>query len=247
MLDSALNGARGAELGVTAAAFAASGAAGPRGVLDGRWGILKVMSGGPAGSVTAGLGERWEFADTKLKPYASCRFTHGPVAALRAARLDPQSIASVEIVTFRASVEVSDRPQPRDRMEAILSHQLAAALALLDRPLLPRELEAPDATVRALAARVHVRHDPALDAAYPTRWPHRIVVSMRTGERVVLTSDYPPAADGVLIRGKFRALATPVLGGANVDAIIGVIHDLEHQPDVQPLLRLLRHEWAEAA
>jgi len=247
MLDTALNGARGAELGVTAAAFAASGAAGPRGVLDGRWGILKVMRGGPAASVTADLGERWEFADTKLKPYASCRFTHGPVAALRAARLDPQSIASVEIVTFRASVEVSDRPQPRDRMEAILSHQLAAALALLDRPILPRELEAPDATVRALAARVHVRHDPALDAAYPDRWPHRIIVSMQTGERVVLTSDYPPAADGALIRGKFRALATPVLGGVNVDAIIGVIHDLEHQPDVQALLRLLRHEWAEAA
>lgn len=247
MLDTALNGARGAELGVTAAAFAASGAAGPRGVLDGRWGILNVMSGGPAATVTSDLGTRWEFADTKVKPFASCRFTHGPIAALRAARLDPQLVASVEIVTFRTSVEVSDRPQPRDRMEAILSHQLAAALALLDRPILPRELEAPDAVVRALAARVRVRHDPALDAAYPARWPHRIIVSMETGERVVLEADQPAAADRAQIRGKFRALATPVLGAGNVDAIIGVIDDLERQSDVQPLLHLLRHGWAEAA
>ena len=247
MLDTALNGARGAEVGVTAAAFAASGAAGPRGVLDGRWGLLKVMSGGPAAALTADLGERWEFADTKVKPFASCRFTHGPVAALRAANLDPHRIAAVEIVTFRASVEVSDRPQPRDRMEAILSHQLAAALALLDRPIVPHAFEAPDAIVRALAERVQVRHDPALDAAYPARWPHRIIVSMHSGERVMLESDQPPAADSTQIRAKFRVLATPVLGTANADAVIGVVDDLERLHDVQPLLRLLRPGLAEAA
>ena len=247
MLDTALNGARGAELGVAAAAFAASGAAGPRGVLDGRWGLLKVMSGGSAAALTARLGERWEFADTKIKPFASCRFTHGPVAALRAARLDPQRIVSVEIATFRASVEVSDRPRPRDRMEAILSHQLAAALALLDKAIVPNALEAPDAVVRALAERVRVRHDPALDAAYPARWPHRIIVSMQDGERVLLESDQPPAADGAQIRAKFRALATPVIGIANADAVVGVVNELERLPDVQPLLRLLRHGLAEAA
>ena len=247
MLDTALNGARGAELGVMAAAFAASGMAGPRGVLDGRWGLLKVMNGGPAATLTANLGERWEFADTKVKPFASCRFTHGPVAALRAAKLDPQRVAAVEIVTFRASVDVSDRPRPRDRMEAILSHQLAAALALLDRPIVPHEFEAPDAVVRALAERVRVRHDPTLDAAYPARWPHRIIVSMESGERVTLESDQPPAADRAQIRAKFRALAAPVLGIVNADAVIGVVDDLERLTDVQPLVRLLRHGLAEAA
>jgi 2-methylcitrate dehydratase PrpD len=247
MLDTALNGARGAEAGVTAAAFAAAGATGPRGVLDGRWGVLKVMSGGPAATLTAELGTRWEFADTKVKPFASCRFTHGPVAALRAARLDPRRIAAVEIVTFRASVEVSDRPQPRDRMEAILSHQLAAALALLDRPIVPREFDAPDATVRALAERVRVRHDPALDAAYPARWPHRILVSMENGERVLLESDQPPAADRAQIRAKFRALAAPVFGTANADTVIEIVDDLERLADAQPLLRLLRRGLAEAA
>src|SRR6185503_12233034 len=104
--------------------------------------LLKLMSGGPAAALTAELGERWEFADTKVKPFASCRFTHGPVAALRAAKLDPQRIASIDIETFRASFEVSDRPRPRDRKEAILSHQLAAALAVLDRAIVPDALVA---------------------------------------------------------------------------------------------------------
>jgi len=244
MLDTALNGARGAELGVSAAAFAASGVAGPRGVLDGRWGVLKVMHGGPAEALTAELGHRWEFAETSIKPFASCRFTHGPVAALRAAKLDPRRVRAVEIATFRTSVEVADRPQPRDRMEAILSHQFAAALALFDRPILIRELEAPDAAVRALADRVKVRHDPELDAAYPARWPHRIVVTLDGGERVELYSDMPPAADAAQVRAKFRALASPVFGAERADAIIDAVAEIERLPDLQPLFRLLRPDPA---
>jgi len=247
MLDSALNGARGAELGVAAAEFAAAGLSGPRGVLDGRYGVLKVMGAGSATGLTQDLGRRWEFADTALKPYASCRFTHGPVAVLSAAKLDHRQVESVEIATFRTSVDVADRPEPRDRIEAILSHQAAAALALLGRAVLPRDLESLDQPVRALARRVRVMHDPALDAEYPRRWPHRIVVTLRNGERVTLESDRPPVADSAQARGKFRALAAPVLSAARADEIVAVVERLETLPDLRPLLRLLRPGLAEAA
>jgi 2-methylcitrate dehydratase PrpD len=247
MLDSALNGARGAELGVMAAEMAAGGLSGPRGVLDGRWGVLRVMAGGAADALTADLGRRWEFAATALKPYASCRFTHGPVAALRAAKLDYRQVESVEIATFRASVDVSDRPDPQTRTEAILSHQLAAALALLGRPILPRDLDVIDETARALAARVRVHHDPKLDSQYPRRWPHRIAVSLRDGNRVVLESDYPPVADSAHARDKFKSLAGPVLGPERADEVVGVVDRLETLPDLASLLRLLRPGLAEAA
>ena len=246
MIDTALNGARAAESGIVAAAFAQAGMTGPLGVLDGRWGMLNVMQGADVSALTEDLGTRWEFQGTHVKPYASCRFTHGPVAALRAAKLDPQQVSAIEITTFRASYEASDRPRPRERMEAILSHQLAAALALLDRPIVPHTLQSHDAAVRALADRVHVRHDPALDAQYPARWPHRIVVSMRNGERVQLQSEYPPAADAVQIRAKFRTLAAPVLGAGHVDEIVAVVDALEGLADVQPLMQRLRHDLVEA-
>jgi 2-methylcitrate dehydratase PrpD len=247
MLDSALNGARGAELGVAAAEMAAGGVSGPRGVLDGRLGLLRVMSGSAVDALTADLGRRWEFAATALKPYASCRFTHGPVAALRAAKLDHRQVDAIEIVTFRASVDVADRPNPQTRTEAILSHQLAAALALLGRPILPRDLDTIDDSARTLAARVRVRHDPELDSQYPGRWPHRIAVLLRDGSRVTLESVTPPVADSAQARAKFKALAGPVLGPARADQVVAVVDRLETLPDLASLLQLLRPGLAEAA
>lgn len=246
MIDTALNGARAAEAGVAAAAFAASGQSGPTGMLDGRWGVLNVMQGGAASGLTDDLGRRWEFENTRAKPYASCRFTHGPVAALRAANLDPAEIDAIEIATFRTSYEVSNRPRPRDRIESILSQQLAAALAILARPIVPHELQAPDARVRALADRVHVRHDPALDSLHPAAWPHRIVVLLRGGKRIELASDQPPAADSAQIRAKFRALATPVFGAPRSEAIVAAVDELPRLADVHALADLLGVEHEEA-
>jgi 2-methylcitrate dehydratase PrpD len=239
MLDTALNGARGAELGVSAAEMAKAGLSGPIGVLDGQWGVLRVMAGGPAEGLTENLGTRWEFADTVLKPFASCRFTHGPVAALRAAGLDHRLIAAVEISTFRQSIDVSDRPAPRNRAEAILSHQTAAAMVLLGKPILPRDYDRLDDGVARLASRVQVRHDPALDQEYPARWPHRIVVTLDDGAQVILDSAHPPHADATLTHAKFRALAGPVLGAQAAERVVALIQRLESLPNLRPLFDLL--------
>jgi 2-methylcitrate dehydratase PrpD len=247
MLDTALNGARGAELGVAAAAMAAAGLSGPPGILDGRWGVLRIMHGGDPAIVTRDLGRRWEFRDMVLKPYASCRFTHGPVQMLRACGLDPARIARVEIATFRTSCEVSDRPNPQSESDAILSHQLAAALALLRRPILPATYHALDGAVRDLAAKIGVRHDPSLDAQYPARWPHRVTVEMTDGSIATLVSDRPPAADREAAREKLFALATPVLGEERAGELAAMVDALETLPDTRGLARLLRPALADAA
>jgi 2-methylcitrate dehydratase PrpD len=240
MLDTALNGARGAELGVAAAEMAASGLAGPRDVLNGKYGILRTMAGGSAASLTDGLGERWEFSTTSLKPYASSRFTHGPVAALKGASIDHRQVKLVEILTFRRSIDVSDRPAPRDGREALLSHQAAAAMALLGKEMVPADFETLADDVRALADRVHVRHDPLLDAEYPARWPHRVIVTLASGDRVTLESSGPPRADPAETRAKFRRLVTPVLGSQQADAIIASVALMELMPSLEPVLHLLR-------
>jgi len=245
MLDTALNGARGAELGVAATEMAKAGLSGPRGVLDGQWGVLRVMAGGPAEQLTDNLGTRWEFADTALKPFASCRFTHGPVAALRAARLDYRLVKEIEISTFGQSIDVSDRPAPRNRAEAILSHQTAAAMALLGKSMLPHDYDVVDDQVVMLAGRIRVRHDPALDHEYPARWPHRIVVTLDDGARVTLDSAHPPDADAALTLAKFRALAEPVLGAEPAESIVALVQRLESLPDLRPLFDLLHTDRAE--
>jgi 2-methylcitrate dehydratase PrpD len=247
MLDTALNGARGAESGVGAAEMAAAGLSGPPGILDGKWGVIKIMGGGDPASLAKDLGTHWEFRDTVLKPYSSCRFTHGPVDILRASGLDPATIERLEIATFRTSCDVSDRPDPQSEFDAILSHQLAAALALLRRPILPATYRALDRTARDLAARISVRHDPSLDAQYPARWPHRLTVSLKDGSTRTLVSDQPPAADRAAARTKFLALASPVLGEERAGAVAAMVAALETMPDTRGLARLLRPDLAEAA
>jgi 2-methylcitrate dehydratase PrpD len=247
MLNTALNGARGSEAGVAAAEMAAAGLSGPAGILDGRWGVLKVMGASDPASVARDLGVHWEFRDTVLKPYSSCRFTHGPVEVLRASGLDPAAIEHLEIATFRTSCDVSDRPDPQSEFDAILSHQLAASLALLRRPILPATYRALDRSARDLAARITVRHDPSLDPDYPARWPHRLTVSLKDGSTRVLLSDQPPAADRATARAKFLALASPVLGDERAGDIAALVVALETVADIRGLARLLRPDLAAAA
>jgi 2-methylcitrate dehydratase PrpD len=246
MLDTALNGARGAELGVAAADMASAGLGGPRGILDGQWGVLRVMAGGTADQLTDGLGAHWEFSHTAMKPFASCRFTHGPVAVLRDARIDHRSVQTVDISTFRQSIEVSDRPDPQNRAEAVLSHQIAAAMALLGKSMLPRDYDVLDDEVVKLAGRVRVKHDPALDHEYPAHWPHRIVVTLRDGTNLGLDTAHPPHADATLVVAKFRALAGPVLGVQTAETIIALVQQLETLTDLRPLFGLLYANSAEA-
>lgn len=240
LFDSALNAARGAELGVTAVEFAAAGLTGPKGVLDGRWGVLAMMSqtGDPA-ALTSDLGTTWVFAETSLKPFASCRFTHGPIAALRDAGITSAEVEEIEIAAFRESYDVSNRPNPETRFDAILSHQLAAALAISGRPIMPTEFVQIDPAIRDLAARVRVTHDPSLDQLRPQLWPHRITVRLKNGRVLNLPSDQPPEPTEPDAQAKFRLLAGPVLGEDRVAKLIILADALEGLPNIREFTELL--------
>lgn len=240
LFNSALNAARGAELGVTAVEFAAAGLTGPKGVLDGRWGVLAMMSqtGDPA-ALTSDLGTTWVFAETSLKPFASCRFTHGPIAALRDAGITSAEVEEIEIAAFRESYDVSNRPNPETRFDAILSHQLAAALAISGRPIMPTEFVQIDPAIRDLAARVRVTHDPSLDQLRPQLWPHRITVRLKNGRVLNLPSDQPPEPTEPDAQAKFRLLAGPVLGEDRVAKLIILADALEGLPNIREFTELL--------
>lgn len=240
LFDSALNAARGAELGVAAAEFAGSGLTGPLGVLDGRWGVLAMMSqaGDPA-ALTSDLGTKWVFAETSLKPFASCRFTHGPIATLRDAAITPADVEEIEIAAFRESYDVSNRPNPDTRFDAILSHQLAAALAISGRLVMPAEFVQIDPAIRSLAAHVRVTYDEGLDRLRPELWPHRITVRLKDGRVLNLSSDEPPEPTEEDAQAKFRLLAGPVLGEDRVARLIVLADALETLPNMRELSTLL--------
>lgn len=238
MTNSALNGARAARTGVEAAQLARAGLTGPEKILEGRFGFFEMMEAhGDAGAIGQGLGAHYRFLETSLKPYPTCRFTHGPIAALRSLRLRAGDVESIELATFGQSVEVSDRPEIRTRSEAILSHQYALALALTRERITLDDLDEASRTnpdLRALSSRVRVVHDPRLDEQYPGRWPHRLTISSRNHAILRAGSDFPPGGpqdplgeDAVV--AKFQALG----GSAKVQAAVWA---LEGAPNVKGLI-----------
>jgi 2-methylcitrate dehydratase PrpD len=253
MADSALGAARAAQTGVTSVELQRAGLAGPRGILDGPWGICRVMSAQPdLERLERGLGSSYVFAATALKPYPSCRFTHGPIEVLLALRrregFDPNDVAAVEIATFRESISVSDQPEIRSRLHAILSHQYNAALALIDGRVTLESFDAErisDPALLALAERVRVVFDPALEEAYPSKWPHRVSVTLTDGRRFDALSDHPPGGRDAPITWdqvaeKFVALAVSRLGADAAQRTVAIVASLDERSKVTDLTRELR-------
>jgi len=253
MVDSSLNAARGAQTGVTAVELQRAGLSGPRGILDGPWGICRVMSAQPdLERLDRGLGSSYDFSATALKPYPSCRFTHGPIEVLIALRrrygFDPSDVAVVEIATFRESISVSDQPEIRSRFEAILSHQYNAALALVDGRIALESFDAgriSDPALLALAKRVRVVFDPALQEAYPAKWAHRVSVTLTDGRRFDSHSDHPPGGPEAPLSWdqvveKFKVLAVPRLGDDAAQRTVAIIAGLEELSHIAELTRELR-------
>ena len=253
MADSAMAGAHAALAGVLAAELAAAGLAGPRGILEGRLGVGALMSrDADFPAAVADVSRTWRFAVASLKPWPSCRFTHGPlqvIADLKAAHgFAPDDIASIDILAFHESIDVSDKPSVVTRTDALLSHQMSAALLLvlgkLDLAALDGALyDRPD--VRALFARIRVVHDAEMEKGFPAGWPHRVVIKLRDGRTLDGVSPNPPGGqDQPLARAtllaKLTSNAAPVLGKAGVEALAAAVASLDSARDVRSLSRALR-------
>jgi 2-methylcitrate dehydratase PrpD len=252
MPHSAMNGARAAAAGVLAALQAEAGVTAPAGQLDGRWGLLALLRGEGRDTppATGTLGSDWAIRRVALKPYATCRFTHGPIAVLDALRqahgLRAEDIAEVEIATFAQSASVSDRPRWHGRREAILSHHFAAAATLLHGPPRLAQLDAlaADPAVRALADRVRVTVDDAYATRAAASWPHRLRVTLRDGSVLAGFSPSPPGGEdqpleASVLRAKALGLVEDALGTGRFAPLPPLLAAPE-RTHVADLLRALR-------
>jgi 2-methylcitrate dehydratase PrpD len=251
LADSALNGARASAWGVRAAALARAGVHGPDGILDGAHGFFTVMCPSPDLDLLSGE-DGDGVLQVSLKPYPSCRFTHGPVHVLRRLRTEaaivPEDVEQVIIETFRQSMDVSDKPIVASRSDAILSHQYAAACMLANGAVTLDDFEEPartDADRLALAARVSVRHAPTLEALYPAQWPHRVTLHLRDGRTSTGMSDQPPGSPDepmhtAEVEAKFLSLAAPVLGEGGARLLRDTVADLHSANTVDGLTAILR-------
>lgn len=235
-----LHAGRAAEAGVTAALAAAEGVTGSLDILEGDSGLGRAMSDGPDWrQAVATLGRDFHITRITFKNHACCGHTFAPIdgaLALQAQHgVRPDDIERIDILTYRAALEVAGYEHPATPAEARFSVKYAVASALCHGSVRLAAFEPArlaDPATRALMTRIVLGVDPELDAAFPGRRAARIRMQLRDGR--VLTLLQPtrkgdpeqPLTDDELAQ-KFDELAVPVLGQAAADALLGRLRQID--------------------
>jgi len=160
---------RASEAGVLAASLAAGGFGGPRTVLEGEFGFLKVFcTKWDTAELTRGLGEEFVVSTTVLKRYPCHATAHAAVKAVRDLQAEHGFIAAeVEAITVTGTprmIERHDILDPADLMLAQYSIPFSVALALCREARDPEswdEAALADPQIRALCRRVRLLPEPS--------------------------------------------------------------------------------------
>jgi len=159
---------RASEAGVLAASLAAGGFTGPRTVLEGEFGFLKVFcTKWDEGELTRGIGEEFVVSSTVLKRYPCHATAHAAVKAVRELQAEHGFTgAEVEAITITGNQRMVERHnilEPGDLMLAQYSIPFCVALALHREARDPESYDQTalaDPQIRALCRRVRLVPEP---------------------------------------------------------------------------------------
>jgi len=231
--------------GITAARLASSGFIGPTGVLEGRYGFLHAYSSESDGSQLK-RGEDFAIMEVALKPYACCRYMHGPIDCLLEIRHrhqpDPEQIAHIRCGVLSGgrgliADPIEQKRQAKNIVDAQFSMPFGAAIALLTGQAgmtVFTEQWLHNPTVRTLMRRVECYTSPELDDYYPAEWRATAEVQMNDG-RVFHAAVRHPLGDPhnplswQQLEARFHDLVTPVIKEKNErEKIIRNVRELKN-------------------
>ena len=232
--------------GLAAALLAHAGFTGPVTGMEGKFGFARVASSRPEfDDAVRNLGKVWELSQVGYKPYPSGIVTHPVIDAcldLREGGLTATSIARIDISASTLALARCDRAAPARGLEAKVSFQHCAAVALVRGSAGIAEFSddcVRDPVVTALRAKVALRAEDtiALDAA-------RVKVTLTDGR--VLEADVlhsrgspqRPLTDSDLER-KVAALCASAGVPQAAARITQAIWALDHLADAGQLARVL--------
>lgn len=189
------------------------------------------------------LGTRWRIREQYFKPYPVCHWAQQAIAAALALRRDhgfaADEVEKVTIETFAEAVALGSGCQlPRNTEEAQYSLPFPVAAALVFGRVGGDEVNAPgltDSRVRRLLTTMTLVEDLAFSRRFPAeRWA-RVRVALNDGRTLI---SEPAQALGIAgnpltddqLRGKYRELAEPVLGGPRAARIESMVDALATDP-----------------
>jgi 2-methylcitrate dehydratase PrpD len=130
------------------------------------------------------LGLEPQICRTYVKLYACCRHVHAPLDALGQLvsehDLRPESIDAIHVETYDRALQILNGPSPAHLVDVQYSVPYCLGLRMLDGPsaLLPLTVDGlAREDVTALARKVSLAVDPALDSRYPQETLARVTVT----------------------------------------------------------------------
>jgi 2-methylcitrate dehydratase PrpD len=223
---------RASEAGVLAASLAADGFAGPRTVLEGEFGFLKVFcTKWDEAELTRGLGEVFLVSTTVLKRYPCHATAHAAVKAVRnlQAAHDFRG-AEVETITVTGTKRMIERhniPEPTDLMLAQYSIPFGVALALHREARDPEswdETALADPQIRGLCGRVRLvrgrEHGRSI-----------VTIALADGRRFEASAESGMLEPGEL-EDKFLRLTRAALGESGARALFERLGQLEDEAEL---------------
>jgi 2-methylcitrate dehydratase PrpD len=227
---------RASEAGVLAASLAAGGFTGPRTVLEGEFGFLRVFCiAWDEAELTRGLSEEFRMSTAVLKRYPCHATAHAAVRAVRELQAEYGiKSAAVEAITVTGNERMVERHnilEPADLMLAQYSIPFSIALALCREARDPEswdEAALADPQIRSLARRVQLVREPgeghgAMGSA--------VTIALADGRRLERRTESGMLEPGEL-PDKFRRLTRAALGESGAAALYERLQRLEDEPSL---------------
>ena len=246
--------------GIASALMAKRGITGARNCLEGAAGMYHVYHGHSYSreKLLADLGTRFEGANVSIKPYPCCRGVHPSIdAALTLVKrhdIRPGDVESIVIYCGEATygllgVPLEVKARPRNFVDAQFSLAWGVATAVARRRAVvddftPEAIGRPD--VLAVAAKIDVQNDPALDRGDQGMEPARVQITMNDGAVFSEQVDFPTGTPGrplayADIERKFNDLlghAGEPIPAAQARQLVETVARLEGVEDVRRLIEL---------
>lgn len=253
-MEKRMHAGRAAEAGVRMAQLASRGFTAPPTAVEGKFGLLDVVSGDSAqpALIAKDLGQRLAIDNVYVKTYPCCAWIQAAVQQFVEMR-GPAPLRLADIARVRVGVSAYAKAQngavaPVDTFGAQFSIPYCCALALMGDPADPASYDLgaiDDPARRELARRIEIFVDPEMEAAYPRHYGARVELEFASGERksgAVLDPHGMPAdpCSPEELLAKFRLLAARTRSAAQIDALCSVVQAMKTQTSVDALSALLR-------
>ena len=243
-----------AAAGVRAALLAAQGFTGPSEILEGAKGFFRGFCPDPVPDAITREATGWKLPETSMKPYPCCRHTHPAVDAALELRdslgrgvegeLTADRIASVQILTYPAALDITDRPRPTTPYAAKFSMQYCVARSIACGPpdlasFEPTELG--DEVLAEWLRKTTVEVDARFETAYPDHWSAEVVTtgvdgSTHRASRTDAAGDPEhPLDDDALDR---KALGLLAYGGMEGSAASDLLRECHRLPEATRVFSL---------